>query len=55
MKFHYGRMLSDRLDGEHGLSRSRLAELSRRFGDVQAEVRRRRSSKETRACRNSGS
>jgi glucose-6-phosphate isomerase len=43
MKLLYGRMLSDRLDGEHGLSRSRLAELSRRFGDVLAEVRRRRS------------
>jgi glucose-6-phosphate isomerase len=43
MKLHYGRMLSDRLDGEHGLSRARLAELVRRFGDVQAEVRRRRS------------
>lgn len=43
MKFHYGRMLTDRLDNEHGLSRSRLTELVRRFGDVQAEVRRRRS------------
>ncbi len=42
MKFLYGRMLSDRLDGEHGLPRARLAELARRFGDVQAEVRRRR-------------
>jgi len=43
MKLHYGRLLSDRLDGEHGLSRARLADLVRRFGDVQAEVRRRRS------------
>ena len=34
--------MSDRLDGEHGLPRARLAELARRFGDVQAEVRRRR-------------
>lgn len=42
MKLHYGRMFSDRLDGEHGLPRARLAELARRFGDVQAEVRRRR-------------
>ncbi|HTS89206.1 MAG TPA: glucose-6-phosphate isomerase [Gemmatimonadales bacterium] len=42
MKLHYGRMLSDRLDGDHGLSRARLADLARRFGDVQAEVRRRR-------------
>jgi glucose-6-phosphate isomerase len=43
MKLLYGRLLSDRLDGEHGLSRARLAELARRFGDVQAEVRRRRT------------
>jgi glucose-6-phosphate isomerase len=42
MKLRYGRMLTDRLDGEHGLSRARLTELARRFGDVQAEVRRRR-------------
>jgi glucose-6-phosphate isomerase len=42
MKLHYGRMFTDRLDGVHGLSRSRLAELARHFGDVQAEVRRRR-------------
>lgn len=42
MKLHYGRMFSDRLDGEHGLPRTRLTELSRQFGDVQAEVRRRR-------------
>jgi len=46
MKLHYGRMLSDRLDGEHGLSRARLGELSRRFGEVQAEVRRRRGAGE---------
>ncbi|HEY7682919.1 MAG TPA: glucose-6-phosphate isomerase [Gemmatimonadales bacterium] len=43
MKLHYGRMLNDRLDGDHGLTRARLTELTRRFGDVQAEVRRRRS------------
>jgi glucose-6-phosphate isomerase len=43
MKLHYGRMLIDRLDGEHGLPRTRLSELARRFGDVQAEVRRRRA------------
>ncbi len=42
MKLHYGRMLADRLDGLHGLPRPRLLELTRRFGDVQAEVRRRR-------------
>lgn len=46
MKLHYGRMLSDRLDGVHGLPRGRLAELARRFGDVQAEVRRRRQAGE---------
>ncbi len=43
MRLHYGRMLADRLDGEHGLPRARLAELARRFGDVQAEVGRRRT------------
>ena len=43
MKLHYGRMLQDRLDGEHGLPRARLADLAQRFRDVQAEVRRARS------------
>jgi glucose-6-phosphate isomerase len=38
----YGRMFQDRLDGLHGLPRARLAELAARFGEVQAEVRRRR-------------
>ncbi len=38
----YGRMLQDGLDGSHGLPRARLAELARRFGAVQAEVRQRR-------------
>src|SRR6476620_8910056 len=38
----YGRMFRDRLDGAHGLERDRLAELARRFAEVQAEVRRRR-------------
>ncbi|HWA17005.1 MAG TPA: glucose-6-phosphate isomerase [Gemmatimonadales bacterium] len=46
MKLHYGRLLSDRLDGDHGLSRARLSELTRRFADVQAEVRRRRAAGE---------
>ena len=46
MKLHYGRMLSDRLDGEHGLPRTRLADLTRQFGEVQAEVRRRRGAGE---------
>jgi glucose-6-phosphate isomerase len=38
--------MSDRLDNEHGLSRPRVAELTRRFGDVQSEVRRRRGNGE---------
>ena len=46
MKFSYGRIFQDRLDGEHGLSRQRVAELVRRFPEVQAEVRQRRSSGE---------
>lgn len=46
MKLHYGRMLQDRLDEVHGLPRARLAELERRFGDVHAEVRRRREAGE---------
>ncbi|MEO8199232.1 MAG: glucose-6-phosphate isomerase [Gemmatimonadota bacterium] len=43
MKLNYGRMLQDGLDGDHGLSRSRLDELVRKFGDVQSEVRSRRA------------
>ena len=43
MKFHYGRIISDKLDGQHGLGRSRLAELSSRFPTVLAEVGTRRS------------
>jgi len=39
-------MFQERLDGAHGLPRARLAELSSRFGDVQAEVRRRRAAGE---------
>ena len=42
----YGRMLQDGLDGAHGLPRARLAELARRFGAVQAEVRQRRQAGE---------
>jgi glucose-6-phosphate isomerase len=42
----YGRMLQDALEGQHGLTRRRLAELSGRFAVVQAEVRRRRSAGE---------
>ncbi len=43
MKLHYGRMLSDKLDGQHGLGRNRMAELVQRFGGVLAEVETRRS------------
>ncbi|HUR94272.1 MAG TPA: glucose-6-phosphate isomerase [Gemmatimonadales bacterium] len=42
----YGRMLQDSLDGAHGLPRARLADLGARFGEVQAEVRRRRGAGE---------
>lgn len=43
MTLAYGRMLQERLDGEHGLPRARLQELAKRFGAVQAEVRERRA------------
>ncbi|MDZ4863893.1 MAG: glucose-6-phosphate isomerase [Gemmatimonadota bacterium] len=43
MKLHYGRMFADRLDGDHGLPRPRLVELTRRFSEVHSEVRRRRA------------
>ena len=46
ISLEYGRMFQDRLDGRHGLPRSRLAELAARFGEVQAEVRRRRGAGE---------
>jgi len=46
MKLAYGRIFQDRLDGTHGLPRSRLSELERRFPEVQAEVRRRRAAGE---------
>jgi glucose-6-phosphate isomerase len=39
-------MFQDRLDGAHGLPRARLAELERRFAEVQPEVRRRRGAGE---------
>jgi glucose-6-phosphate isomerase len=42
----YGRMLQDRLDGAHGIARSRLEELAHRFERVQTEVRRRRGAGE---------
>jgi glucose-6-phosphate isomerase len=46
MRMSYGRMLADRLDGEHGLPRGRLAELVHRFAAVQGEVRDRRGAGE---------
>ena len=46
IRLEYGRILSDRLDGSHGLPRARLAELSGRFGAVRAEVTRRRAAGE---------
>jgi glucose-6-phosphate isomerase len=42
MKLQYGRMLSDRLDGEHGLPRARLDDLSARFPAILNEVEARR-------------
>ena len=42
MKLHYGRVFADKLDGEHGLPRSRLEDLARRFPAVLNEVRARR-------------
>jgi glucose-6-phosphate isomerase len=42
MKLHYGRMLSDKLDGEHGLPRARLDDLARRFPEIRSEVEARR-------------
>jgi glucose-6-phosphate isomerase len=46
IRLAYGRMLQDGLDGVHGLSRARLAELAAGFGAVQGEVRRRRAAGE---------
>ena len=46
IRLSYGRLFQDRLDGEHGLRRERLAELAARFREVQAEVRRRREAGE---------
>ncbi|MGE0352488.1 MAG: glucose-6-phosphate isomerase [Gemmatimonadales bacterium] len=43
MKLTFGRMFQDGLDADHGLPRSRLQELIKRFRDIQAEVRARRS------------
>jgi glucose-6-phosphate isomerase len=42
MKLHYGRMLLDKLDGQHGLSRPRLDDLVQRWRAVLTEVESRR-------------
>lgn len=42
MKLHYGRILADKLDGEHGIPRNRLQDLIQRFPTVLGEVRSRR-------------
>jgi len=42
IRYQYGRMLQDGLDGVHGLPRTHLAELAQRFGAVHDEVRARR-------------
>ncbi|MEZ4589514.1 MAG: hypothetical protein R2909_24315, partial [Gemmatimonadales bacterium] len=42
MKLHYGRLLADKLDGQHGLPRTQLDELVQRFPGVLAEVAARR-------------
>ena len=38
MRLSYGRMFTDKLDGQHGIARSRLADLVQRFPAVIAEV-----------------
>ena len=46
IRLDYGRMLQESLDRTHGLTPGRVAELARRFGAVQAEVRQRREAGE---------
>jgi len=46
MKLRYGRLFQDRLDGEHGLHRDRLADMRRRFPEIRSEVQRRQRSGE---------
>jgi glucose-6-phosphate isomerase len=46
IKLRYGRVFREALDQQHGLARARLKELAGRFGEVQAEVRRRRDAGE---------
>lgn len=42
MRVDYSRVLTDRLDGEHGLPKARLDELAGRFPDIRGEVESRR-------------
>jgi glucose-6-phosphate isomerase len=42
MRLHYGRLLADKLDGQHGIPRPRLTDLAQRFPAVLAEVETRR-------------
>jgi glucose-6-phosphate isomerase len=42
----YDRLMKDGLDGNHGISSSRLGELKDRFGAIQSEVQRRRAAGE---------
>jgi glucose-6-phosphate isomerase len=46
IKLAYGRMMRDALDGEHGLTRQQLKELSDRFAAVREDVRSRRGAGE---------
>src|SRR5919108_5077774 len=46
IRLAYGRMLRDSLDGEHGLSRGQLGDLSRRFGAIRQELQSRRAAGE---------
>ena len=46
IKLQYGRMFREQLDGEHGLERARLRQLTGKFGAIQSEVRQRRTAGE---------
>ena len=46
MRLDYSRILTDRLDGQHGLPKARLEELARRFPEIRGEVESRRRSGE---------
>ena len=46
IRLAYGRMFRDALDGEHGLPREHLVELTRRFAGIRQEVEKRRAAGE---------